>query len=299
VVAAVLFALALALVCATSTTARAADGVSVAACIQANEQAGPLRRAGKLREARASLRLCSAQSCPVAVRKDCAAGAAQADADVPTVAFSVQDGEGNDLTEVKVSVDGQPLADKLDGKGLDVDPGEHVFRFESSRGPAVERRLVIVEGEKNRRERVLVGAPKAVPVVVAPVPLPAPPPPPRSVRRTVGLAVGGAGLGLLAAGGAAALYATVEWSAAKNACGPTFPEKCANQGAASSDRSATLTAATIADIGLAAGGVALVTAGVLVLTAPPTPDAAARPFALVLVPRVGPSTAGLALQGAF
>ncbi len=283
--------------------ARAGD-VTVAACVQANEQAGPLRRAGRLREARANLRLCSAQSCPGLVRKDCIAGATQADADVPTVAFSVQDADGSDLVDVKVSLDGQPLVDRLDGKAIDVDPGQHVFRFEPPRGPAIERRLVIVEGEKNRRERVLLGPAKpavvAPPVVAPPVAVAPPPPPPkRNTTRVAGLALGGTGLGLLAAGGVAGLVATLEWSAAKSACGPTVPVSCKDAATASSDRSATMTAGTIADIALGVGGVALVTGAILVLVAPSSAEAPPRAAWLSVTPRAGAGTTGLTLQGGF
>jgi hypothetical protein len=36
----------------------------------------------------------------------------------PTVVFDVKDDAGNDLTDVKVTVDGNPLADKLTGTAL-------------------------------------------------------------------------------------------------------------------------------------------------------------------------------------
>jgi hypothetical protein len=282
---------------------RADDAVTPASCVAANEAAGPLRRAGKLREARARLRFCSAQSCPGVVRKDCVAGAAQADADVPTIAFSVHDADGNDLSAVHVSLDGQPLAERLDGTALEVDPGEHLFKFESPAMPTVEKRLVIVEGEKNRHERVQMGEPKAV-VVVGPRPTPfapaAPAPPALSNdRRNVGFAVGGAGLVLLAAGGASGLVATLKWGDAKDACGPTFPVSCANKSGAASDRSTALTTSTLADIGLAVGGVALVAGAVIVLTAPPPGPRDARSATLTLAPQVGPQANGVLLMGTF
>jgi hypothetical protein len=294
------FALALLALASGPRSARAVDQVA-AACIKANEQAGPLRRAGKLRDARDQLRLCSAATCPVAVRKDCVAGAAQADADVPTVVFSVQDPDGNDLSAVIISLDGQPLADKLDGKALDVDPGEHVFRFESAGHPTVEKRFVIVEGEKNRHERVMLGEPKAAPVAVVPGPAvgPAAGPATENRRRKLGLAVGGGGLVLLVGGGVSALVATLEWTAAKNQCGQTFPVSCKNQDAATSDRSATVVTSTIADIALGVGAAALVTGAVLVIWAPAPESGGAAAAKLTLSPIVGPSASGLTLGGSF
>ncbi len=277
-----------------------ADPITLQGCIQANEQAGPLRREGKLRDARAKLRSCSAASCPAAVRSDCVAGAAQADADVPTVAFSVQDPSGNDLVAVKVSIDGLPLVESLDGKAVDVDPGAHVFRFESAGLPVVEKRLVIVEGQKNRREQVRLGEVKPV-AVVAPVAAPAPAAPVfgPAQRRTIGYTVGVGGLVALAGGGVAAIVATLEWSAAKQACGPTFPQYCVDAKTANADASATLRAGAGATILLIAGGVAVVGGVGLVLSAPPGAPAATTTGGLTIAPAVGSGTGGLMLRGSF
>jgi len=278
--------------------AHAADTVTPAVCVAANEEAGPLRRAGKLREARAKLRLCSAQVCPAAVRKDCVAGAAQTDNDVPTVAFSVQGPEGNDLSAVHVSLDGQPLADQLDGKALDVDPGEHVFRFESAGQPTVEKRIVIVEGEKNRHERVQMGEPKPAPVITAPRPAPEAPPPPPNTKRTVGLALGGGGLVVVAVGGVFGLIATLQWNNAKTACGGTFPLSCSEPVAANADRSASIRAGTVADVLIGVGGVAVVTGVTLALLSPTAPPRAAT-ATLTLAPQLGPGMNGVLLRGTF
>jgi hypothetical protein len=267
--------------------ALAADRVTSAACIEANEAAGPLKQSGKLREARASLRLCSSDSCPIAVRKDCIAGATQLDVDVPTITFSVQGPDGNDLSAVTVKLDGQPLLDHLDGKAVDVDPGSHVFRFETAGLPAVEKTIVVSQGVKNRQEQVTLGEPKRpVPVVVPP---PQRPPAPQSRLRSNGILVAGGGLIVLAGGAVAGLVATLEWSAAKDACGSKFPATCTNPSLAASDRSATVTAGTVADIALGIGA-----AMVLLAPAP-----GAQTTGLRLTPVIGPTTTGLMLGGSF
>jgi hypothetical protein len=51
---------------------------------------------------------------------------------------------------VRVRVDGHPLVEKLDGKPVLMDPGEHVLRFEMDGAKPVEERVVIRTGEKNR-----------------------------------------------------------------------------------------------------------------------------------------------------
>jgi hypothetical protein len=279
--------------------ARAADAVTPASCIAANEEAGPLRRAGKLRAARAKLRLCSSESCPVVVRKDCVTGSAQADADVPTVAFSVQDPDGNDLSAVHVSLDGQPLADRLDGKAIDVDPGEHVFKFEAAGQPTVEKRIVIIEGEKNRRERVVLGEPKAVVVTPVPVLPPPRPPPPANPKRTAGFLVGAGGLVFVGVGSVFGLVATLQWTNAKNACGPDFPLYCSQPSAANADRAATVRAATAADALLIVGGVAVVTGVSLVILSPTASSGGTSSANLKLTPSLGAGGGGLMLGGAF
>lgn len=274
-------------------SASATGSVTAATCIEANEQAGPLRHAGKLREARASLRLCSTESCPIAVRKDCIAGAAQADADVPTIAFSVQGPDGNDLTTVSITLDGQPLIDRLDGKAVDVDPGEHVFRFAAPGVPPVEKRIVVIQGQKNREERVQLGAPKLAVAVPATQKLEP------SRQRSTGIIVGGAGLALLAGGTIAGIVAAFEWSATKSDCGGSV-SSCTNANGASSAHSATITSSTVADIALGLGGVAFVTGVVMVVLAPPPGRATSASSATLRVaPQLGPGANGLVLQGSF
>ena len=297
---------ALALVVATVTLAggreaRAADKPTGAACVAANEQATPLRKAGKLRDARARLRLCSAETCPAAVRQDCIAGAAQAETDIPTVTFAVQDPTGNDLVDVKVSLDGQPLVEKLDGKAIEVDPGEHTFHFETPGQPPVDKRLLIVEGEKNRREKIQLGTPVAVvaPPPVVPPPTPPPPPAKPNTQRTVGLIVGGSGLVVTGVGAIFGMIATLQWGSAKSACGNLFPETCTEPNAANADRSASVRAGTAADVLLAVGGAAVVTGVALVILAPTPGPAGATSASLSLGPSGGRDGGGLILGGAF
>jgi len=145
-------------------------------CVAANESGQDLRRAGKLREAREKFASCVVTSCPPAVRDDCAERLREIEKASASVVFEVKDARGNDLSTVNVTVDGQPLTTKLDGSALDVDLGEHTFRFEGE-GKFLEEKLVIREGEKNRRERIVLGptraespraeTPSRVPAIVA------------------------------------------------------------------------------------------------------------------------------------
>ena len=119
------------------------------------------------------------------------------------------------------------------------------------------------------------------------------------MRRTVGFVTGATGLGLLAVGGAAAIAATLEWSAARHDCGSGYPATCADLGDASSARSATIAAGTVADLALVIGGAAVVTGAALVLLTPPPGQPGAPVGRLTLAPSLGPATTGVVLHGTF
>src|ERR1700722_1012343 len=145
-------------------------------CIDANGRGQELRREGKLMAAREQLRACANPACPAMVRDDCTKRLDDLEKAQPTIAFEVKDASGADVSVVKVSVDGKPLAEQLDGTALPVDMGKHAFTFEVAGQPSVTRILVLTEGEKGRRERIAMGAATAsTPASVAsPAPSPAP-----------------------------------------------------------------------------------------------------------------------------
>jgi hypothetical protein len=119
-------------------------------CIAASDEGQQLRDDGKYRKAREAFERCSRDSCPGLVRRDCVQWLADLDQTSPSVVVSAKDDKGNDLVDVKVLVDGAPLVTKLDGKPTLVDPGPHLLRYEAAGYPAVEDRVVVHAGEKNR-----------------------------------------------------------------------------------------------------------------------------------------------------
>jgi len=226
----------------TVSSARA-DAPSKRECIDANAQAQLQQKDGKLRAAQTSLRLCTSPSCPAVVRDDCAQRLDALERVLPSLVFEVKDGSGADLTAVRVSLDGQLLAEKLDGTALAVDPGDHAFTFEVAGRSPVTMKLVIREGDRARRERVLIGpaiAPRPAPVVVvAPTPAvaveePKDPPGepaadlgmPGSAQRTVGVVVAVGGVVGLGVGGLLAGLASSSWSSSQTNC--SAPNVCPN-----------------------------------------------------------------------
>jgi hypothetical protein len=118
-------------------------------CITHHEEAQIARQQRRLRDARAALRLCSHVACPRLIRADCVDWLDQVSRSVPSVVVTAR-ARGLDLTEVRVLVDGKPVAARLSGGAMDLDPGEHTFRFEAPPWTPVERTLLISEGVKGR-----------------------------------------------------------------------------------------------------------------------------------------------------
>jgi hypothetical protein len=154
-------------------SARAADPTP-AECISAVDTGVKLRGQGKLLDARDTLVTCTSPKCPATVRSECEKDVEEVNRALPSVVFAPKDASGSDvLTPVKVSMDGKPLADHLDGRAIAVDPGTHEFTFETSGAPPVKKSLMIHEGEKDRRETVSFAAASAAPPAAA-TPAPAP-----------------------------------------------------------------------------------------------------------------------------
>jgi hypothetical protein len=129
---------------------------------------------------------------------------AEVNAAMPTIVFEVRDPAGNDLSAVSVTMDGQPLVGRLEGTALSIDPGEHSFVFVSQETEPVNKRWVIREGEKGRREKVILGGELIEPPRAAEAHSPKPervdPAAPAdtamsaSTLRTIGIVTGGLGV---------------------------------------------------------------------------------------------------------
>jgi hypothetical protein len=127
------------------------SGAAKTACLAAHEEALALRGQKKPHAAREKFVACARVECPTVVRKECGDQLALVEKDAPTVVLEARDESGADTTTVKVSMDGNAIAARLTGAAVDVEPGEHLFRFEREGGKALEQRVLVVEGEKNRK----------------------------------------------------------------------------------------------------------------------------------------------------
>ncbi len=128
-----------------------------------------MRSAGKLRQANDKLIICSNSACPAIAKNDCQGWIGEIKKEIPSVVFRARRPDGNDAVDVRVTMDGEEIATKLDGRPIQVDPGPHVFRFEAEGLAPLERQIVVVVGETNRAISVKLEA-------LAAEPPPGPPP---------------------------------------------------------------------------------------------------------------------------
>ena len=259
-------------------TARAAEPTT-ADCLDASEKSLALRNQHKLREARDQLLICSAGSCPADIRDECIRRVDGINAAMPTLVFEAKDAAGNDLVAVKVTMDGQPVADRLDGVALSIDPGEHAFTFAMEGQPPVVKKLVLREGEKHRQERIAFGVPVAPTPAAAPIPVSAPivapelqaaPPPSETLPRGFGtqriLALVSAGVGVVGLGFGIGygLAAMSKHDEAKKAC----PGLCTDQHGVDLWNQAS-SAGNVSTVGFIVGAAGIVGGAVLWFTARP------------------------------
>jgi hypothetical protein len=321
------------LLVATLTTfalapARARADITKDECIDANGRAQDLRRDGKLLAAREQLRECASVSCPAMVREDCASRLEEVQRAQPTIVFEVRDELGVNLSAVRVTVDGTPITDRLDGAPLPVDIGEHVFAFETADRSPVIRTLVIVEGQKERRVRIALagtvrpaGSPGLAPAIAGHDESPARAQeggpvvvPPASVARSsdrftpgqrrmgaqkiLGVAVGTAGVAGVALGSVFGLMAISERNRQTTDCGSA--QSCTEAGheRALHDRSNGMTDGAISTAGFIAGGALIIAGAALFFSAAPPLDQPAG-ASLVIVPVIGLGTSEISLIRTF
>lgn len=228
------------------------------ACANASDAGQKLRDDGKLVKARQEFLVCARDVCPGTIKKDCADWLDQAEASLPSVVLGAKDSHGQDLATAKVTIDGQPSDEKLEGKAMFIDPGAHTFRFEIPGEKPIDQQIVVREGEKNRA--ISVSWEKAN--VTPPDPGGATPPPPEPESKPNHIPAyiaGGVGIAALGVGTVFAIIGTGDYNDLKNGCGQT--KSCTDD-----QVSPVKTKILIADIAFGVGIVAIGTAVVLYLT---------------------------------
>ena len=276
------------------TSPAVADGPTPIRCVEASEEAGTLQKADKLGAAKASYLVCADAACPKDVREECVHRLSEVNDAMPSVVFEVKDASGNDLSDVRVTMDGTLLVEHVGPTAVTIDPGEHTFHFEGADPSlAIEKKLVIHDGEKNRPVDVVLGHIPAPEAPAAVIPTAAPPPPsvsneprpwspppaapPSTAQRTAGAWIFWGGVAGMGVGGIVGLMAKQQFNSAQTETG-------SQQYNDSASAVATGNAAT----GIVIGGGVLAVVGWIVWQTAPNAQAA-----------VAVSRNGLLLRGTF
>jgi hypothetical protein len=251
------------------------------ACVEAYESAQEQRLSGSLKSARERTEACSVASCPAFIRDDCTKWRGEIDAELPSVSFSVKS-NGVRLTDVRVTEDERVVVERLDGGAVELDPGNHSFRFEAKDTQPITRAFVLARGEKNRLIEV-----ELLPLAAPPLPKVSPPREESSapVLPWVLVGTGVAGVAAFTVFGSAGLS---EEAKLERTCAPS----CSDEALQS-----VKTKYLIADISLGVGISSLLVGSYMLLTHDPEPAASARAFPVRI--QAGPGGGMASVRGKF
>jgi hypothetical protein len=88
-------------------------------------------------------------TCPILARK-CWTTHSELEVGIPSVVPVATDDGGAPLVDVQLSMDGELLASRFDGRALPVDPGMHEFSFATGGHVFAVQRVLIAEGQHYR-----------------------------------------------------------------------------------------------------------------------------------------------------
>lgn len=262
------------------------------ACVAHHERAQLLRQDGKLTQARAAMIACSDQNCPSIVSKDCSTWLESVTHAIPAVIVRAKWGD-RDEDAVRVTIDGEVVALRLDGLPFSVNPGVHTFRFEVSSENPIEEQVALAEGE-SRTLDIRFGHPEPVAVAIVEEP---PPETHRPVPK-LALVLGGVAVAGIVGFSGFGLWGVTQGISLQSSCSPSCSD-----GEVSSVRAKLLAA----DVSLGIAFVAAAGGAYVYLDRPSVERRTVHPDARRMVPSarttlaVTPNASGatIDLQGAF
>lgn len=231
-------------------------------CVAAYEETQIAMRRSRLLDARQPLQTCLDQACPTMLRTDCATWLKEVEARIPSVVVELV-AEDVNAKAAQLFVDGKLWEPGIDGKAMELDPGNHSFRVDvDGRSASVD--VFAREGEKLKVVRV------EIPSKAGSQPTPKPPnvvpdQPQRPQSRPVPWTVVAAGALGLAAAGVFTGFAVVGMSG-KGDLEPCKPDCSAAQ------IDSVRTKFIIADVSLGVSVVALAAATYLFIARPSVPS---------------------------
>lgn len=136
---------------AVATTARDSWPMdrTTKACVDAYGSAQQFRKDGELLKARKALWTCAGARCPAVIQSDCTAWLNQVSDAIPSVVLEAKLDDDN-VFDVSVTLDGVRIADQLDGKPVEIDPGLHSFVFERAGKSPIERKVIVAAHSKSQ-----------------------------------------------------------------------------------------------------------------------------------------------------
>jgi hypothetical protein len=247
--------------------ARASAEEGPAQCLQAYEDGQNLRRQGDLLSASQQLLACGGPACPVRMQRDCQRWWDEVQRSLPTVVFRVRGADNTSLSGASIAIDGA-AAQPLDGRALQMNPGQHLVVFEHPGYAPLRTPVFITEGEKLEPHDVTLTAlsevgrpqlspgPRLAPVPVASVPMEPPPQGSRVTRSWTGPIAAGA---VAALGGVGLAYFGASAKSGEQALDRCTPD--CSQGSVDAVKRDYL----MANLSLGIGVAALVGAGLMLL----------------------------------
>jgi hypothetical protein len=253
----------LAAIALTATPAAAGKKECAAAYVDAQRT----MKSGVLKKAREQLTICARDECMAAIRKDCVTWLDQTNANIPSIVAEAKGPDGKDTMDVRLFVDGELVAEKLDVRAVELEPGTHKLRFEMAGQPPVEQEVILRQGEHNRPVEASFAPKTSTSPTAAAAPettAPATTAPGKGKPKVLPYVLGG--VGVLALGGAG-----IFWYRAEAGRSTLEDAHCAPN-CAGSDVSAIKRDRLVGDIFLGAG-VVLVGLAAYFLIAPGKPEA--------------------------
>ncbi len=234
------------------------------ACFTAQESGQADRQQGRLVSARQQFSRCTRPVCPSMIQKDCAERIAELDRVMPSLLVEVRDPGGGDVASYNLKRDGVAVPPATAARPLPVDPGKHTAVIESPGMQPVTRDLLVREGERGRRERIvmtragsLAGGHDALAEAGK-----------GRSQRLIGFGLGGLGLAGLGASGVLALRPRSLVDDSNAHCNPS--NQCTQQGL---DIRADASKAQTASLVLLGVGAAALGAGIVLWATAPSPAA--------------------------
>jgi hypothetical protein len=196
-------------------------------CAQAHGDAQKSMRDGLLRKAREELKTCARDECIPLVRKDCVAWLDEVNANLPSIVIEAKGPDGKETFDVRLTINNEPTASKLDVKAIDLDPGTWSMRFEREGSPPIDKEIVLRQAQKNKLVEVSFAAP---PVATEPRGVPTRGETAEAPRRRSLLPWVLGGLGVALAGGGVFFWASSESTRSdlQSSCAPRCDPKQAD-----------------------------------------------------------------------